>query len=180
MFLEEYLIFSEGFKSIMLFFHCPFSSREDLNCLVRFHYLVSLILLCICSRQQDRYYSGDLLMMRDESEITGMGGASENPSHLYEYRDTPSIAEKQPQLKVQMHPRPVPPELTKAPSVKTGSNQSLKSLKDSVNGFPSGEPKVETRPPLPQPVVTAPVPTTRLRGTLSRTHLEGGIPQTEV
>ena len=116
-------------------------------------------------------------MMRDESEITGMGGASENPSHLYEYRDTPSIAEKQPQLKVQLHPRPVPAEPTKVPSVKTGSNQSLK---DSVNGFPSGEPKVETRPPLPQPVVPPPVPTTRLRGTLSRTHLEGGIPQTEV
>lgn len=147
--------------------------------------IVAVVACCIlwrnAKRQQDRYYSGDLLMMRDESEITGLGGASENPSHLYEYRDTPSIAEKQPQLKVQMHTRPVPAEPTKSASVKTGSNQSLKdSVKDSVNGFPSGEPRVETRPPLPQPAASVPVPATRPRGTLSRTHLEGGIPQTEV
>lgn len=116
-------------------------------------------------------------MMRDESEITGLGAASENPSHLYEYRDTPSIGEKQPQVKVQMHTRPVPAEPTKAASVRTGSNQSLK---DAVNGFPSGESRIEARPPLPQPVAAAPVPTTRPRGTLSRTHIEGGIPQTEV
>lgn len=143
--------------------------------------VVAVVACCIlwrnAKRQQDRYYSGDLLMMRDESEITGLGAASENPSHLYEYRDTPSIAEKQPQVKVQMHSRPVPPEPTKAASVRTGSNQSLK---DAVNGFPSGESRIEARPPLPQPVAAAPVPTTRPRGTLSRTHIEGGIPQTEV
>jgi len=118
----------------------------------------------------------------------GGGTAIENPGHqsnLYEYRDQPTATGqsekgggKLHQTSAMMHTR-TPSTSTavvqeSTPSIRTGS---ASSLKDSVNGYPSGD----TRPPQPLQRSAMPVPANRTAKTApSRTHLEGGVPQTSV
>ncbi|PSN30280.1 hypothetical protein C0J52_25524 [Blattella germanica] len=133
-------------------------------------------------KQSDRYYNGDIIVLRDDMGEPAEG--IDNHSATYEYRDTPPPSTKSP-LPTSKTPPPsskMTHNKAKGPqntldTRKTASTPSLRitgsaaSLKDSSANFTTSSPTGEPRKQL-TPVPAARKPRTRIDS--------GGVPQTEV
>lgn len=118
-------------------------------------------------RQSDRYYNGDIIVLRDDIGEPGEG--IDNQSATIEYRDTPPPSSKLSQVKSRKPQNSFDPRKTAStPSLQiTGSAASLKDASHLTTSSLTGEPR---KHPTPIPAVRKP-----------RTRVdEAGVPQTEV
>ncbi|KAL1123267.1 hypothetical protein AAG570_002353 [Ranatra chinensis] len=132
--------------------------------------IVLVVIFCIlwrnAKRNHDRYYSRDILMMRDDPD-RGIENRSESSigGNVHEYRDTPTPVPLQPMIKkYQSEPR----KSVSTPSLRIGgSNSSLKEM--AVSSSPNGGLGVQ-RSKTPPP-----------KGLMARkTIISDGVPMTDV
>ncbi|XP_048508756.1 cholinesterase isoform X1 [Athalia rosae] len=143
--------------------------------------LLLIVLSVICcmlwrnaKRQSDHYYSGDVLMIRDDTHSEGIENLTQaSKENVYEYRDAPTAKSRVPrqnESKLQerlAHNR----KFSSTPSLRTNSNVSLRDMQTEgfVTSSPNGHPKLsKTRSQ------------TSLPKSKSKTHLVQGVPQTAV
>lgn len=118
-------------------------------------------------RQSDRYYNGDVFVLRDDIGEPGEG--IDNHSATIEYRDTPPPSSKLSQTKSREPHNSFDPRRTAStPSLRiTGSSVSLKDSSNFTTSSPTGELRKQ---PTPLPAV---------RKTKTRVD-QAGVPQTDV
>lgn len=125
-------------------------------------------------RQSDHYYSGDILMVRDDEPSEGIENITRtSKENIHEYRDMPPIKSRIPrqnEIKLQerlAHNR----KFSSTPSLRSNSNTSLKDMRSEgfVTSSPNGQPK------LSKAMSQSSLPKSK-----SKTHLVQGIPQTAV
>nr|XP_003699366.1 PREDICTED: neuroligin-4, Y-linked isoform X1 [Megachile rotundata] len=141
--------------------------------------LLLIVLAVVCcmlwrnaKRQSDHYYSGDILMVRDDEPSEGIENMTRSSKeNVYEYRDMPparSRVPRQNETKLQerlAHNR----KFSSTPSLRSNSNVSLKDMRSEgfVTSSPNGQPR------LSKAVSQSSLPK-------SKTHLVQGVPQTAV
>ncbi|XP_044588308.1 acetylcholinesterase isoform X1 [Cotesia glomerata] len=144
-----------------------------------------LIVLCViccmlwrnAKRQSDHYYSGDVLMVRDDEPSEGIENMNRaSKDNLYEYRDTP------PPQKARI-PRQIDNKSNQAdhiaqnrkfsstPSLRSNSNMSLRDMRSE--GFVTSSPNGQLR------MNKASSQSTLTKGK-TKTHIVQGVPQTAV
>ncbi|KAI4483690.1 hypothetical protein M0804_007950 [Polistes exclamans] len=125
-------------------------------------------------RQSDHYYSGDILMIREDEHssegIENLNRASKE--NIYEYRDLPpkTRVPRQNEARLQerlAHNR----KFSSTPSLRSNSNVSLKDMRSEgfVTSSPNGKPKLNKA-----------ASQSTLPKSKSKTHLVQGVPQTAV
>lgn len=129
-------------------------------------------------RQSDHYYSGDILMVRDDEPSEGIENMTRaSKENVYEYRDTPPVRSRIPrqnEAKLQnrlAHNR----KFSSTPSLRSNSNISLKDMRSEgfVTSSPNGQPKLNK--------ATSQSSLSRSKGkSKSKTHIVQGVPQTAV
>lgn len=124
-------------------------------------------------RQSDHYYSGDILMVREDEHSEGIENLTRaSKENIYEYRDVPvkSRIPRQNETKLQerlAHNR----KFSSTPSLRSSSNVSLKDMRSEgfVTSSPNGQPKL-----------TKTMSQSTLPKAKSKTLLVQGVPQTAV
>ncbi|XP_029681077.1 acetylcholinesterase isoform X1 [Formica exsecta] len=142
--------------------------------------LLLLVLSVVCcmlwrnaKRQSDHYYSGDILMVREDEHSEGIENITRaSKENIYEYRDVPikSRIPRQNETKLQerlAHNR----KFNSTPSLHSSSNVSLKDMRSEgfVTSSPNGQPKL-----------TKTMSQSTLPKAKSKTLLVQGVPQTAV
>lgn len=124
-------------------------------------------------RQSDHYYSGDILMVREDEHSEGIENLTRaSKENIYEYRDVPvkSRIPRQNETRLQerlAHNR----KFSSTPSLRSSSNVSLKDMRSEgfVTSSPNGQPKL-----------TKTMSQSTLPKAKSKTLLVQGVPQTAV
>ncbi|XP_018303995.1 neuroligin-4, Y-linked isoform X1 [Mycetomoellerius zeteki] len=142
--------------------------------------LLLLVLSVVCcmlwrnaKRQSDHYYSGDILMVRDDEHSEGIENLTRSSKeNIYEYRDVPEKARipRQNETRLQerlAHNR----KFSSTPSLRSNSNVSLKDMRSEgfVTSSPNGQPKMAKT-----------LSQSALPKAKSKTLLVQGVPQTAV
>ncbi|XP_071872537.1 carboxyl ester lipase-like protein Gli isoform X1 [Bombus fervidus] len=143
--------------------------------------LLLIVLSVVCcmlwrnaKRQSDHYYSGDILMVRDDEPSEGIENMTRtSKENIHEYRDTPPVRSRIPrqnESKLQerlSHNR----KFSSTPSLRSNSNISLKDMRSEgfVTSSPNGQPR------LSKAISQSSLPKSK-----SKTHLVQGVPQTAV
>ncbi|EFN72939.1 Neuroligin-4, X-linked [Camponotus floridanus] len=142
--------------------------------------LLLLVLSVVCcmlwrnaKRQSDHYYSGDILMVREDEHSEGIENLTRaSKENIYEYRDVPvkSRIPRQNEGRLQerlAHNR----KFSSTPSLRSNSNVSLKDMRSEgfVTSSPNGQPKL-----------TKTMSQSTLPKAKSKTLLVQGVPQTAV
>lgn len=136
--------------------------------------MTCIIFFIFIYRQSDHYYSGDILMIREDEHssegIENLNRASKE--NIYEYRDLPprTRVPRQNEARLQerlAHNR----KFSSTPSLRSNSNVSLKDMRSEgfVTSSPNGKPrlnKAASQSTLPK--------------IKSKTQLVQGVPQTAV
>ncbi|XP_078046970.1 carboxyl ester lipase-like protein Gli isoform X1 [Augochlora pura] len=141
--------------------------------------LLLIVLSVVCcmlwrnaKRQSDHYYSGDILMVRDDEPSEGIENLTRSSKeNVYEYRDAPPLrsrATRQNETKLQER-LAQNRKFSSTPSLRSNSNISLKDMRSEgfVTSSPNGHPKLNKT--LSQPALRK-----------SKTQLVQGVPQTAV
>ncbi|XP_076290368.1 carboxyl ester lipase-like protein Gli isoform X1 [Lasioglossum baleicum] len=141
--------------------------------------LLLIVLSVVCcmlwrnaKRQSDHYYSGDILMVRDDEPSEGIENLTRSSKeNVYEYRDAPPLRSRvtrQNEAKIQDR-LTQNRKFSSTPSLRSNSNISLKDMRSEgfVTSSPNGHPKMNKA-----------LSQTSLRK--SKTHLVQGVPQTAV
>lgn len=128
-------------------------------------------------RQSDHYYSGDILMVRDDDHSEGIENLTRaSKENMYEYRDAPPSTKgrvpRQNESKLQER-LAQNRKFSSTPSLRSNSNMSLKDMRSEgfVTSSPNGHPTKH--------IGKASSQTTLTKGK-NRTHVVQGVPQTAV
>ncbi|KAJ8687074.1 hypothetical protein QAD02_022868 [Eretmocerus hayati] len=148
--------------------------------------IVMAVVCCMlwrnAKRQSDHYYSGDILMVRDDDAAEGIDNITRSSKeNMYEYRDTPPVRPRnarhnqnfpQTQHDIKLQERIAQQrKFGSTPSLRSNSNSSLKDARsDFVTSSPNGAPRTINRASS-----QSSLPKSR-----SKTHLVQGVPQTAV
>lgn len=145
--------------------------------------LVLIVISVVCcmlwrnsKRKCDHYYSGDILMVRDEEPSEGIENLTTRASkeNVYEYRDTPPVRPRLPrQTDTKLQERLAQNrKFSSTPSLRSNSNISLKDMRSEgfVTSSPNGQSKIGK----------ANSQTTLATKIKSKTLLVQGVPQTAV
>ncbi|KAK0161578.1 hypothetical protein PV327_010035 [Microctonus hyperodae] len=117
--------------------------------------LLLIVLSVVCcmlwrnaKRQSDHYYSGDILMVRDDEHSEGIENITRaSKENVYEYRDTPMMLKtripRQNEAKLQER-LAQNRKFSSTPSLRSNSNMSLKDMRSEgfVTSSPNGQPKL--------------------------------------
>ncbi|XP_046479601.1 cholinesterase isoform X1 [Neodiprion pinetum] len=143
--------------------------------------LLLVVLSVVCcmlwrnaKRQSDHYYSGDILMMREDNHSQGIENLTQSSKeNVYEYKDAPTMKSRVPrQNESKLQERLAQNrKFSSTPSLRTNSNSSLKDMRSDtfVTSSPNGQPKINkarSQNSLPK--------------SKSKTQLVQGVPQTAV
>ncbi|XP_011300993.1 neuroligin-2 isoform X1 [Fopius arisanus] len=143
--------------------------------------LLLIVLSVVCcmlwrnaKRQSDHYYSGDILMVRDDDYSEGVENITHaSKDNLYEYRDTPTLKSRMPrQNEAKLQERLAQNrKFSSTPSLRSNSNVSLKDMRSEgfVTSSPNGQPRLGK----------SSSQSTLTKGK-TRTQVVQGIPQTAV
>lgn len=134
-----------------------------------------MLSFCSIDRQCDHYYSGDILMVREEEPSEGIENLTRaSKENMYEYRDTPPVKPRVPrQNDTKLQERLAQNrKFSSTPSLRSNSNMSLKDMRSEgfVTSSPNGQPKIKKS--ISQSTLAA--------KTKSKTLLVQGVPQTAV
>ncbi|XP_043261449.1 cholinesterase [Colletes gigas] len=143
--------------------------------------LLLIVLSVVCcmlwrnaKRQSDHYYSGDILMVRDDEPSEGIENLTRaSKENIYEYRDAPTVKSRTPrQNEVKLQDRLAQNrKFSSTPSLRSNSNISLKDMRSDgfVTSSPNGHPKLSKA-----------MSQSTLSKSKSKTQLVQGVPQTAV
>lgn len=128
----------------------------------------------ILLRQSDHYYSGDILMLRDDNHSEGIENLTQtSKENVYEYRDVSALKSRLPrQNETKLQERLAQNrKFSSTPSLRTNSNVSLRDMQSEgfVTSSPNGHPKIKKHKSQ-----------TSLPKSKSKTQLVQGVPQTAV
>ncbi|XP_011494213.1 PREDICTED: neuroligin-4, Y-linked [Ceratosolen solmsi marchali] len=149
--------------------------------------LLLIVISAVCcmlwrnaKRQSDHYYSGDILMVREDEPSEGIDNLMRaSKENVYEYRDTPPMRPRMArghhhnQHDIKLQERLAQNrKFSSTPSLRSNSNNSLKDARAEafVTSSPNGQPRSIDRAPS-----QGSLPKSR-----SKTHLVQGVPQTAV
>ncbi|XP_033208216.1 cholinesterase [Belonocnema kinseyi] len=144
--------------------------------------LLLLVISVVCcmlwrnsKRQCDHYYSGDILMVREEEPSEGIENLTRaSKENMYEYRDTPPVKPRVPrQNGTKLQERLAQNrKFSSTPSLRSNSNMSLKDMRSEgfVTSSPNGQPKIGKS--ISQSTLAS--------KSKSKTLLVQGVPQTAV
>ncbi|CAK9828610.1 Neuroligin-4, Y-linked [Anthophora retusa] len=143
--------------------------------------LLLIVLSVVCcmlwrnaKRQSDHYYSGDILMVRDDEPSEGIENINRaSKENVYEYRDTPPVRSRIPrQNEAKLQDRLAQNrKFSSTPSLRSNSNISLKDMRSE--GFVTSSPNGQLR-------LNKAMSQSSLSKGKSKTHLVQGAPQTAV
>jgi len=135
--------------------------------------MYSILLYYFLHRQSDHYYSGDILMVRDDEHSEGIENLTRaSKENIYEYRDVPvkTRLPRQNEARLQerlAHNR----KFSSTPSLRSNSNVSLKDMRSE--GFVTSSPNGQLK-------MTKTMSQSALPKAKSKTLLVQGVPQTAV
>ncbi|KAL7299965.1 hypothetical protein TKK_0007281 [Trichogramma kaykai] len=145
--------------------------------------LLLIVMAAVCcmlwrnaKRQSDHYYSGDILMVRDDDASEGIDNLSRaSKENVYEYRDAPPSFRRNPRVQdIRLQDRLAQNrKFASTPSLRSNSNNSLKDVR--AEGFVTSSPNGQPRAVMNRASSQSSLPKSR-----SKTHLVQGVPQTAV